>query len=264
MSTRSQELGTMNAAHSLTYPTATPASLSPDARVVHAYYDRTSGSRVDLDVFDNEARRRGYVSREAAETFVPTPRFLTAVAELEAVGLASYSTEWKTIRVTGISKYYTVAKGRGSSLIEVRVATDARSEGVLLAVLLGADIETGSDSGGRSAWTLRARHENATDEEHDAASTAHLTVLHPTVESASYGIVTYQGVLTEAHLYPLGTDPLRVDGAEVEMCDGGSGCDGPHPYAPYLPPKVALTGPLFATFKAYPVRPYRVAADPFV
>lgn len=265
----------------ITYPTAVPSSLSEDAQYVYAWGSdpEVSGRRdIKYDLFDPEQRKRSrhWFAAEDDE-YEPSQRILDAIAELEAEHLARYSPEYgHNLQVTRVSKGYTVAKGRGSSLIEVYLTDrpgDHRRDGVLLAVLVGGDIESRDTTGnGVTQWTLRARHETATDFEHDAASTALLTVMNPSVPTfAGYGQMTFHAVLTEAHLYPLGTDPLTAEDGDTHAGE----CDGldyhskeqtheAHPFAPYLPPEVKLSGPRFVAVETYPLRPYLVAADQLV
>jgi hypothetical protein len=245
----------------ITWPTAKPASLSADAQ--HFYAVVESHRPLDRDYFAERAKHR-YVSQADADAYQPDERTLAAIAELEAVGLASYMPEYKALSIQRVAKQYTVAEGRGSQLI--RVFLEEGFNRVLLAVLVGGDIESRSASGdGLSRLTVRSRHAIATDVEHDASSTAQLTVAAPSYPAfGGYGEMTFTGFLTEAHLYALGEDPLTQKGFDpAELCDRCEGEDE-HPYAPYLPPQVALPPTAVGTVvqvSCLPLRPYLVAAS---
>lgn len=238
------------------FPRSTPSSLSDDARVMHRV---ESGRRLKRDPFDRKSRHR-FVTREEEKAFRPTERMLAAIAELEAVDLASYRND--VFYSTRTHERYSYAVGRGAYLIRVSVFEEHPDyDAKLLAVLIGADLESrDTRNDGMPEIVLRARHEDATDFEHDASSTAMLTVRNPTMPKFSgYGRMTFTGVLTEASIYPIGVDPLQAEDQDThagELCTSEH-CK-PHPFAPYMPPKIELPGPQFVTIEAYPIRPYLV------
>lgn len=242
----------------LGYPRMTPGQLGSDAQ--HLYRIASDRHILDRNVFAAESGGVSYIRPAAARAFRPTRRMIAAITELEDAGLARYSTDHgHQLLVTRVHERYTVAFGRGSQFIRVSTHTDAPEEAQLLAVLVGGDLENRSNSiPGISTVVARSRHENATDDEHDASSTAQLTIRHPGPPVfTGYGGMRFQGVLTEARLYPPGTDPVnRADG----LC---TLCGTPHPFAPFLPPRLSGDeGPVFVTVETLPIRPYLVAAPP--
>lgn len=242
------------------FPLMMPDSLSADAQLM---YRSTRGGRLNRDIFDPKTKNR-YITPAEEKAFKPTDRMMTAIQELQAARLATYSDSYGyTLSLTHVHEHYTVASGRGSQLIRVSTFTDHPQESQLLAVLVGGDIESRTAGDHRLGETVvRSRHEDATDFEHDSSSTAHLVVRNPTpTVFTGYGQMEFQGVLTEANLYPLGTDPLKQSDVDTkydgELCDT---CETPHPFAPYLPPKAAwLQGPTFVIVEVLPLRPYTVA-----
>jgi hypothetical protein len=247
----------------MTFPSRGLSSLSEDARTMYAY---GRAPRLNRDVFDPKTRNR-FVTAAEAKLFQPTDRMMAAIRELEDAQLGRYSNSRDhSLSVTEIHEHYTVAYGRGSQLITVKTFTDHPDEAELLAVLVGGDLESREASVHRlHEVAVRSRHADATDFEHDASSTAQLVVRNPTLPVfAGYGQMRFHGVLTEAHLYPLGAFPLQQSDEDTrydgEPCDS---CKTPHPYAPYLPPKAAwLQGPVFVIVETLPLRPYLVAAQP--
>lgn len=241
------------------WPLAQPSTLSEDAQTIYRYAD--SGRPLSRDYLDPKARR-SYMSREEQDTYQPSERVLAAIEELKAVGLAEYKPKSKYLYISKVSEHYTVAEGRGSQLIRAYLTDEETLEKVLLGVFVGGDIESRDNrSGGIPELTVRVRHENATDVEHDASSTAQLVIAAPTFPTfGGYGRVTFQGFLTEAKLYPIGTDPLtQEDFDPSELCDQ---CERPHPFAPYLPPTVELPLTSKGTvveIVCLPLRPYLVA-----
>jgi hypothetical protein len=243
------------------YPLALPSTLSSDAQLLHRHGGNAQG-RLDRDVFSTE--RVHYVSREDAAAFEPTERMLVAIAELDAAGLSSYDAKYKSLHVTRVHNEYTFARGRGSQLIKVSTFDKYPEEAELLAVLIGGDLETQGARDAVPEVAVRARHESATDFEHDASSTALLMVRNISQPSfGPYGRMSFSGVLTEARLYPIGVDPVNESDADTRpgsLCDT---CDDPHPFAPFQPPFVSgLKGPKFVTVETRPLRPYLVAAPP--
>lgn len=246
----------------ITYPLAGLSAVSADARRLHQV--ACVRQKLERDVFDETSANR-FVTREQAEAFKPTERMLAAIAELEAVHLAEYRPEYTSLYATNVHEEYTIARGRGSQLIRVRTFDEYPQESNLLAVLLGADCESRSGSGWEEV-TILARHDTATDVEHSASSTARLVIRNPSAPTfAGYGRTTFTGVLTEARLYPLGTDPLAISSEDTpagRWCSSKH-CDEPHPIAPYAPPEVeSLRGPRFVTVETFPMRPYLVAEPP--
>lgn len=245
------------------YPLINLSSLSDDA--LHMY-KHGGGRSLNRDVFDPKTKNQ-YITAVEERTFVPTDRMMVAIRELEDARLATYSNKYShSLSVTRVHENYTVAFGRGSQLIRVSTFTDHPQEAQLLAVLVGGDLENRNAGEHRlGEIAVRSRHKDATDFEHDASSTAQLVVRFsaPPVFSG-YGGMEFHGVLTEANLYPLGTDPLGQSDADTkydgELCDS---CDTPHPFAPYLPPTATwLKGPTFVIVEALPFRPYLVTAPP--
>lgn len=240
------------------YPTAPFASLSEDARFVYRYALRNRTSRIDRDIFDKK-QRNAYLGHNAPK-FDPTERMSAAFAELQRTGLGSYDAEYGWLRVQQVRDDYTVAHGRGAHFMTVSTFTDHLDYAVRLATLIGADFESTNPRPGVKELTLRARHVDATDFEHDASSTALLTIRNISEpEHMGYGHQRYIGVLAEARLYPIGVDPTQVEDDDTRpgRCDT---CEDRHPFAPYQPPVVAtLQVPTFVVVETFPYRPYLVA-----
>lgn len=242
------------------YPLVNLGALSDDA--LHMY-KHGGGRSLNRDVFDPKTKNK-YITAVEERTFEPTDRMMVAIRELEAAQLATYSNKYgHSLSVTRVHERYTVAFGRGSQLIRVSTFTDYPQEAQLLAVLVGGDLVNRNVGDNRlGEIVVCSRHEDATDFEHDASSTAQLVVRFPTPPVFSgYGGMEFQGVLTEANLYPLGTDPLKQSDVDTkydgELCDT---CETPHPFAPYLPPTASwLQGPIFVIVEVLPLRPYMVA-----
>ena len=245
-------------ARPLTWPIAAPASLGEDARTL---YSDGHSIKLDRDYFAPRARS-WHVARDTGDKYEPTPRDLAAIAEIEAYRLGSFSKQYKQLSFTPTRDDYTVVEGRGSQYVEVYVHEgESLTERRLLAVLVGADLEM------RGAYlrtamrelVVRARHEDATDFEHDASSTALLTILNPTpAEFTSYGRVTLSGLLTEAKVYSLGVDPLAQSDEDMQAGEVCTACFPAHPFAPYLPPELLPLGgrPLVVDIECLPIRPY--------
>lgn len=245
----------------LSYPLAGLSGLSEDATLLLQRAGAAGSQRLDRDVFEAKSRHR-YVSPAERESFVPTERMMAAVRELERFGIAQYSEQFQSLYVTRIHDLYTYARGRGSQVITVNLDGVDGVDGRLLAALVGADLESRTTHGRAGGEiVVRARHETATDFEHDASSTAVLTIRNPSTPVFSlYGRIEFTGVLTEARLYPIGTDPLQVSDADTEPGDICDQCKKPHPFAPFQPPLVTtLDLPQFVTVTALPYRGYKVS-----
>jgi hypothetical protein len=245
------------------YPLVNLSALSDDGLKM---YRSTRGGRLNRDIFDATTRNR-YISPAEERAFEPTKRMLAAIKELEDARLATYSnTHGHSLSLTQVHEHYTVAYGRGSQFIKVSTFSKHPEETKLLAVLVGGDLESREVSVNRlHEVSVRCRHEDATDFEHDASSTAQLVVRNPTLPVfAGYGRMRFHGVLTEANLYPLGADPLQqTDEDTNEAGEPCTSCEVPHPFAPYLPPAADwLQGPIFVVVETLPLRPYLVAAQP--
>lgn len=245
----------------LNWPLMAPAALGDDARLL---YGGGRQRTLDRNWFDRRERNR-YLTPEEKEAYVPTDRDLAAVAEIEAARLGSYRPEYRNLYLSAVADGYTVAEGRGSQFIRVSLFDDHHEDGQLLAVLVGADLESRDQrSGGMPEVSVRARHDTATDHEHDASSTALFVVRNPTMPVFSgYGHATFLGVLGDVRLYDLGVDPLTAaDGHErfdpSELCET---CDEPHPYAPFLPPERPELAGRLVKVELLPLRPYLVAAE---
>lgn len=242
------------------WPVALPSSLSEDAQTL---YGSGATRTLDRDPFDRAIRNR-FVPREEQEAYVASERVLVAAAELNSAALGSYEPEYRTLYATAVHEHYTFAEGRGTQLIHVYALdpggyVDKR----LLAVLVGADIESRSNTGRydiSETW-VNARHWDATDAEHDASSTALLKILNPTAPTfTGYGRMAFTGLLVEAHLYGLGVDPLTVGDGDVDPGDVCTDCKKQHPFAPYQPPKIDSISerPILVQVECLPIRPYLV------
>lgn len=251
------QMSAMNDEHEpITWPLLAPSALSEDAQLVH--HHGRSGRQLDRDLFDAKARR-GYSGEEG---YQPSERMLAAIAELEGARLGSYSPDTKFLYLNPVHPLYTVAHGRGSQLIRVSVVgRHSGEEGQLLAVLVGGDLESrGQSDRDLAEVAVRSRHEDATDVEHDASSTAQLVVTPLSAPRfLMYGHLEFTALVLEARLYPHGADPLTQKGFDPsELCRD---CEEPHPYAPFLPPEVELPAARQGTIvriECLPLRPYLV------
>lgn len=244
----------------LSFPLASLSAVSRDARELHRHAASGSGQYLERDIFDPKTRHR-FIPKEEKEKFIPTDRMMAAIAELEAVGLGRYEPKYRALYTSRVHKLYTYARGRGSQIITVSLFGKHEDDKRLLAVLVGADLET-RDRGGRlgEEIAVRARHETATDFEHDASSTAVLVIRNVSQPVfRGYGHIEFTGVLTEARLYEIGTDPLQVSDRDTEPGHACDHCEDHHPFAPYQPPLVEdLKGAHFVTVEARPFKPYQV------
>ncbi len=246
----------------ISWPSAGPEGLSEDAQTI--YRRAESGRPLTQDWLDPKAGRR-WISQQEKDSYEPSERVLAAIEELKSVGLASYDSSY--LFLNRVSKHYTVAEGRGSQLIRVYLNDSDSMDRVLLAVLVGADLESQDiRSNSMPRIVARARHATATDEEHSAASTALVEISAPTNPVFNfYGEVTFKGFLTGLNLYPLGADPLSWGENDPEdLCDYEAEDHDEHPFADYMPPKVELQPTAKGTIveiECLPYRPYLVAQD---
>lgn len=244
----------------ITYPTVTLAELSEDAhtllRAVH------EDSRLEFDPLASNARRP--YDRPEGKVAV-SERLRAAIEEVVASGHGTWNEEYQWMHTTRAHGDYTVAVGRGTQFARVYLLRyPGDRDGLLLAVALGADLTSSHDQNGHTSYRLRARHEDATDFEHDASSVLDIKIdfAHPPT-FGDYGRVELTGVATEIRAYPLGMDPLDATDVDNrsprEVCDSEH-CD-PHPFAPFLPPVLNL--PTRAVrVELLPLRTYQVAAPP--
>lgn len=124
----------------ISYPVLNPSSLSEDAQLV---YRRCRGNRLDRDVFDEPMRNR-YIPPAEARAFRPGDRMMAAIRELESAGLATHGAGQcgHSLNITPVHEHYTVAAGRGSQLIRISTFDRSAENTTLLAVLLGADLQS--------------------------------------------------------------------------------------------------------------------------
>lgn len=247
-----------------TWPTASPSSLSEDAR---ALYGEGRQRTLDRNWFAPRAGSR-YVSPEEKDAYEPSSRDLAAAAEIEAAGLGTL--RGRTLYCTPVHERYTVAYGRGTQLVKVYLIDSVYMEETLLAVLVGADFESRDQRrNGIVELSVSTRHEDGTDFEEDASRTAMVEVLNPGQPVfQGYGRVQMSGLLRKAQLWPIGTDPALMGDEgrgttalpEPEMC---TDCKKAHPYVPYLPPEDSDEGLKGSLVKlvAVPVRSYAVSTD---
>ena len=242
-----------------TWPTASPSSLSEDAR---ALYGGGWQRVLDRDWFAPRAGHR-YISPSEKDAYEPTARDLAAVAEIEAAGLGALRGD--TLYCVPVHERYSVAYGRGTQLIKVYALDSVHMEETLLAVLVGADFESRDQRrDGMVELSISTRHEDGTDVEEDASRTALVDVLNPGQPVfRGYGHVALVGLLRNLRIWPIGTDPALVDDngkalSEPEICDS---CDTAHPYVPYLPPEDDSLKGQIVRITAVPLRGYAVQGD---
>lgn len=160
-----------------------------------------------------------------------------AVRELEEAGLALV--QYNSLYPTRLTKSFTVARGRGAYRIDISLAENRKhlSEELLIASVLGGEMELHTIDRGWEEAVIVSRHENATDFEHDSSKVFYLRVLNPVMSRMSYGTTEFIATALEGKWYDFGIDPLTVsdDDTENGMCDSEY-CEEPHPFAPYMPP----------------------------
>lgn len=248
----------------INYPRANPLyfpqGLSQDARLV---LDRFQSRPINFDVFDPKAKPpRG--SYPTVTPFDLTDRIQAAIAELTCARMVHYDYHRgeHQLNAAKLHPEYAVAHGRGSSFIKISTFDESSHDSELLAVLVGADLESQDPRGHRMPQlVVRARHENGTDVEHDASSTAMFTIQNPTIPMfTGYGRMEIQGFLSAARFYRMGIDPLTADDGETRPGDHCTECVPPHPFVPYLPPVcTSINFPVFVKIEVFPLRPYLVA-----
>lgn len=250
----------------LRYPVASLRDLSQDARFLYGYLcENWPSDRLDRDIFD-PACLDNFIPAARGEAFQPTDRMEKAIEELVSMELAVVSPGSRRVRIKRVHENYTVAVGRGSQLIRVSTFDDFALDSVLLAVIVGGDLESRQSAAGASSEiAVGSRHEDATDEEHSPARTSRLVIWNPSIPAFNgNGEMSFDGVLVDANLYPLGADPLKqVDadtGRSQQIC---TDCSRAHPFAPFLPPKADwLAQPALVHVEVLPLRPYLVADPP--
>jgi len=256
----------------LIYPLTHPSTLSPDAQAV--YFAKTDHQgRLYQDPFTDEV---DLDPRAQREVYRPTERFLAAADELQAHGLGRYDRERGQLHRTCVHPLYTVARGRGMYFASVSLAwTDhVRSQypsrvhrppvhdKLLLGTCIGADFNYRGTDGGWAVWCLEVGHHTATDVHHERARVGVMIVANPVITESSGGVQSCVGTLTDARLYPLGTDPLTAadssPGFPFVVCNEE---DEPHRFAMYLPPErddLTALIPSLVTITMYPLDSFEV------
>lgn len=244
----------------MTHPLVRVETLSKDAQLL---YDRhctpdSASLHLDRDWFAPNAARLSQYARGARHLdpdYTPSDRLMRATEELVDAGFATWNygkTQIYLIRYD--PRIYTIARGNGPWDVRISRTENLRqqgSEGVLLAVLEGASLETRRET---SELEIVARVPNARDEEHDPAFAARITLQLPTFPELYGRRITYRGVAGSAYLYPFGSEPTlldahdaRIELAEPVWCtdthcqdtdDDGNSLE--HLLAPYQPPQTGL------------------------
>ncbi len=262
--------------HRLTYPLTSPSALNPDARVLYSTRTDYDGRLYWGDPFAT-AEETKVDTREQREVYRPTERFLAAADELEAHRLGSYDRELEQLHRTRVHPLYTVARGSGMYFASVSlVRTDhVRSQypshvhrpsvhdELLLGTFIGADFNYRGTDGGWAVWCLEVGHATATDLHHERARVGVMIVANPVITESRDGVQSCAGTLTDARLYPPGTDPLTVadssSGFPSMVCNEE---DEPHQFALHLPPErdaLAALIPSLVTVSMYPLCSYEAA-----
>jgi len=161
-----------------------------------------------------------------------------SAAELIAAGLLTERWSGRPERVA-LAAHYTRVVGAGEVLVVVRQATlHFPRKGPLLAVVEGATTTLRKD-GVAPELTIRAHHGTATDVEHSTSRLFSADIVLPQLLEAHDAETLWASTLTEFHAYAAGTDPLTIDDGDTRpgTCED---CERPHPFAPYLPPRIRL------------------------
>lgn len=191
------------------------------------------------------------------------PEWVGLAKELQEAGLASYSvSNWSGedhhyLWVTPLARFYTTAEGRGNVDAVVTLIGNPKNivhthrDNLVLAYLKNASLER-RDSNSMSfgeMWRLTVKHPTATDFEHDPMYLADFWIANLQLAGSNAADdLVFTGVLSEEpNLYGFGVDPFDPDYSasgdysERDECEGGGyyGEDHkPHPFGPYMPPKV--------------------------
>lgn len=210
-----------------------------------------------IDLADLSAEHRRFYSRaldsnyRRADIRDDDDRLLACALAEFGYGRAYLSDNGGTFTATPYLKAFTVArravadKNKAAySYIEVEVlrrSTD--TNGVLLAALFGATFDNKTAS--TAPWptfTAQVRHDQARDSDHSLSILATLDIDHPVVESVTGHATTLVGTLTDARMWPTGTNITLIESNrgtpldKPDMCTYGAACaKNPHPYGPYLP-----------------------------
>lgn len=243
------------------YPTVPLAELSQDALTL---YKIGAGSSLplDRDWFAPNAHRMSQYALlpgfKPDPDFQPDQRLRAAIDELVAAGFVS-DPSGNTLWITRVASDYTLAVGDGPWSITVSLVNrpgQYKAEGLLRVVLEGAELDTSEQTYGGPNVRLATYVPNALDFEHSSAYSASIELRLPTFPMISTTQIRLWGMIANAHLYPLGTDPLLLDDhsneaitepvrCELDQCSDEHEGGSPHFIAPYLPPQVdALTGAL--------------------
>ena len=245
-----------------THPIALPSTLSANARTLYARAtDHHISLEIDRDWLDPQAPRMSKYARGEMKVdpgYVMSTDLRLAVKELEDAGLASlYEREGAkpSLRATKVSKRYATFVGDGSWVARLSIlptmSSDKHHDPLLLAALDGADVDIRTRDSEKTL-VLRCRIPGTQDFEHSSASSAYFEIAFPSFPEMHSSWMGFYGVLGEAKMYPLGTDPRLLDehdgGTEVvyeepnrcayEQCVG----EYAHFVAPYLPPSLKVAG----------------------
>lgn len=251
----------------LNYPRVNPLDyaghISRDAALLLSRFGKRA---INFDIFDPKAKPPRPRYGTTGTIFTPTPRILAAIQELVDARLAYYDhrNNEHLLNAPSLHREYTVAHGRGSSFIRVSTFTESADDAELLAVLIGADLETQDSRHNRMPQLMvRARHENGTDIEHDSSSTALFTIQNPTMPVfTGYGGMELQGTLSSARFYHLGFNPLSADDGETVPGEHCTECTPPHPFVAYQPSECStIDYPVYVKVEVLPLRPYLVAGN---
>lgn len=164
-----------------------------------------------------------------------------AIDELVDAHVARWDATNGWLNVIDLHPDYTVATGRGTQFVQVYYQRLGSHRRQLLATVLGADLRTLTRHEA-PVHQIVARHEDATDFEHDAAHVFDLELGYAApIQFLDYGQTRIKGTMTALRAYPFGIDPLDVvdaylgsTGREHGLC---TDCTTPHAFAPHLPPE---------------------------
>ena len=221
-----------------------PKDLSQGARDLYDIASHSSGCTIQrADDWQRSYRDKSGLPIKADQAFIP---------ELVEAGLAKSRVshfngeDHVYLWVTPLHGAYAHASDGSDSkdygyYAEVFVLSANGTREELLLTMMGATVRTDSTRGGQypvPATSVIVRHSEETDDEHDSAYVADLTLVNPVVNNFSLvGAITLVGTLGEARYRP---NSHPTTGDDSDTCDGKTcGRGKAHALVDYMPDRIA-------------------------